>query len=131
MRAFVDPYKRAQQLEDENERLQASGWLIESTLSHTGGPRWWQGKQPGTEEHWTTDASQAVRFSRREDAEACRLTLADAHVSKVSEHVWLATAQPEERRCALHGPLASDGKCDVCEARGIWDGCAAQPEEKP
>lgn len=79
------------------ERLRAAiageamprGWLIESTLSHGGGPRWWQGKQPGTEEQWTGSHTAAIRFARREDAEACRLTLGDAHVSKVTEHVWL------------------------------------------
>lgn len=79
------------------ERLRAAiageattrGWLIESTLSHGGGPRWWQGKQSGTEEQWTGSHTAAIRFARREDAEACRLTLGDAHVSKVTEHVWL------------------------------------------
>jgi len=24
--------------------------------------------------------------------------------------------------CKLHGKLARDGKCDVCEGRGIWEG---------
>ena len=25
-------------------------------------------------------------------------------------------------RCELHGRLADDGKCDVCEGRGLWEG---------
>jgi hypothetical protein len=67
-----------------------SGWLIESTLS--GPATWWQGKRPGTEEQWTAESTRAIRFSRHEDAEACRLSLPDAHVSKVTEHVWLRAA---------------------------------------
>lgn len=26
-----------------------------------------------------------------------------------------------ELSCSLHGVLAEDGKCDVCEGRGIWE----------
>lgn len=66
-----------------------TGWLIESTLSGARRPLWWQGNQSGTEEHWTPNSERAVRFVRREDAEACRLFLPDAHVSKVTEHIWL------------------------------------------
>ena len=25
-------------------------------------------------------------------------------------------------RCELHGELADDGLCDVCEGRGLWEG---------
>ena len=32
---------------------------------------------------------------------------------------WIVANGP---RCELHGLLAADGKCDVCEERGIWEG---------
>jgi len=27
----------------------------------------------------------------------------------------------DDKMCTFHGKLADDGKCDVCESRGLWE----------
>ena len=82
--------------EAEVERLRApqpeTAWLIEESAS---GPVWWTGKRPGTEDQWSRDSLEAVRFSRRGDADRARLTLPDGHLAKVTEHMWLAATKEE------------------------------------
>ena len=57
-------------------------WLIEQR-----GPVWWTGTAHPAP--WSPDSLRAVRFCRREDAEAAMATLPDAHLSFVSEHEWV------------------------------------------
>lgn len=79
------------------EKLETA-WLIESRF--TPGPSWWSGKGPAP---WTRNANEAVRFVRRQDAEAAMDSLPDKHMIFVSEHMWIGearaalaeTAQPE------------------------------------
>lgn len=55
-------------------------WLIESRL--TPSPTWWTGSD------WTSDSLLAVRFCRKQDADAVLATLPDKHVCFTSEHQW-------------------------------------------
>jgi hypothetical protein len=58
-------------------------YLIESRL--TPGPLWWRA---GPCDQWTHDALEAIRFFTKAQAESVLLTLADAHVCFISEHVF-------------------------------------------
>jgi hypothetical protein len=58
-------------------------YLIESRL--TPGPLWWCA---GRYDQWTRNQQEAIRFLTRIAAEAVMVTLSDAHVSFVSEHVF-------------------------------------------
>ena len=44
-----------------------SGWLIENS-QYGEGPHWWTGHM-FDDDDWTKDSLQAVRFSRKEDAQ--------------------------------------------------------------
>lgn len=72
------PSRRAGAAEPEE-----TGWLIESPGS--GQPHWWPGGYP-----YTADSLKAVRFARREDAEAVMRYMPDGHLLRATEHVWLA-----------------------------------------
>lgn len=65
-------------------------WLIESRL--TPGPWWWMGTSHPAP--WTRDSLRAVRFVRKQDAEAAAATLPDSHMAFVSEHQWGLGAEP-------------------------------------
>jgi len=76
-----------------------SGWLIETTLG--GKHVWWAGSwgegSPGR--GWTEEAIEAVRFSRKEDADSVlRYTIRPSLNSNmfVSEHQWGTAAMPSE-----------------------------------
>jgi len=61
-----------------------TGWLVEWPLSPDSQPRWWH-----PERGWTIDASRAIRYARKEDAEAA--IASGRFVSGVfaSEHFWI------------------------------------------
>lgn len=65
-------------------------WLVESVVSTT--PNWWSLKHK-----WTADASKAIRFCRKQDAEA----FIDLHclqpVAVAAEHMWQAPVSPAEQ----------------------------------
>lgn len=63
-----------------SEQRPEIAWLIESRL--TPSPTWWTGAD------WTPDSLKAVRFCRKQDAEAALATLPDKHVCFTSEHQW-------------------------------------------
>ena len=62
-----------------------TGWLIE-----TGARTWWDGRQPGISATFTSDASEAIRFARFEDAERARCWLLEPIAKTLSstEHLW-------------------------------------------
>lgn len=70
-----------------------TGWLIERT--NGGQPLWWGPPCSRWEwqqalvspELWTTDASKAVRFSRKEDAEAV-IRLEGFQNAIATDHMW-------------------------------------------
>lgn len=77
-----------------------SAWLIE-WQAHGHGPQWWGfNHTPGLFSDWCSDANNAIRFSRKEDAERMRLhVIAVAGFSgrldyqrqvTVTEHMWPA-----------------------------------------
>ena len=73
-------------------------WLIEAPAGAWGwqSVHWWCGQQEGGAE-WTADATIAVRFLRREDAEAVLNFLTDQLIEvgggvRVTEHVFLRRA---------------------------------------
>ena len=55
-------------------------WLLESKFQGQPKPSWWNGNQ------FTTNANEAVRFFRREDAE---LVAARMHMVRATEHKWI------------------------------------------
>jgi hypothetical protein len=81
-----------------------AGWLIERRVRTRAGfdwtsPMWWH---PAC--GWTHDSSKALRFSRREDAEALRNFLC-LPVAFVSEHIWSVScpaSNPVEREGVSH-----------------------------
>lgn len=86
-------------------------WLIEAPAGAWGwqSVHWWCGQQEGGAE-WTADATIAVRFLRREDAEAVLNFLTDQLIEvgggvRVTEHVFL-------RRALASGE--SRGPCSAC-----------------
>src|SRR5262245_54381481 len=81
---------------DARGEADETGWLIEWSPGpdHAGDrrARWWDGAGPDT---YTFDAAKAVRFVRREDAQAViRLGYGNQHAVKMmdaqaTEHVWV------------------------------------------
>jgi len=63
---------------------QETGWLIE-TADSTRAPRWWA---PQADMQWTSDASKALRFARKEDAETM-IEFICIDRAKATEHMWL------------------------------------------
>jgi hypothetical protein len=77
-----------------------TAWLIE-WKAHGYGPQWWGfSHTPGKHSDWCSDASKAIRFARREDAERVRLHViaSEGHTGNhdrersiiVTEHEWIA-----------------------------------------
>lgn len=66
------------------EQLPERAWLIESRF--TPAPTWWMGTDHPAP--WTQDSLKAVRFCRKQDAEAAMAALQDGHFCFVSEHQW-------------------------------------------
>ena len=80
-----------------------SAWLIERSRPGFG-PVWWAAKQYDVSVpdlwHFSSDPNHAVRFSRREDAEAVMRALGgsvELHEStvRVTEHIWLGARVSE------------------------------------
>lgn len=65
-----------------------NGWLIESAFNGFS-PSWWGGIPEGRGQSFTTDPNKAVRFCRKEDAEAVAKHM---HMVIVTEHQWIAAA---------------------------------------
>ena len=67
-----------------------TGWLIENTIA--GRAVWWQARND-CGRTWTTDASNAVRFARKEDAERVigALHAFDDFLSDAiaTDHMWV------------------------------------------
>lgn len=86
---------------DGDERI---AWLIERPQAITkNGPLWWTGTPAAG--NWTLDANDAVRFTRRQDAERVIHAVASLAVSGAiaTEHVWLAP---------LRAPSAGAGEAE-------------------
>lgn len=61
------------------------GWLLERQVA--GRAVWWRGVRCGRD--WTADASEAVRFARREDAERASLGIGPSWADAIAtEHMW-------------------------------------------
>lgn len=68
------------------------GWLVEDSRNHPSGIRYRMWGDLGPE--WTNDANKALRFARRQDAEAfCR---DDEDAWHVVEHMWPADAARQQ-----------------------------------
>lgn len=81
---------------------EAVAWLVE-WKAHGHGPQWWGfNHTPGKNATWCSDANNAIRFARKEDAERMRLhVIAVAGLTgmheyersvSVTEHMWIDTA---------------------------------------
>lgn len=62
---------------------QKSAWLIEWPASDNMPARWWHPK-----DGWMLDANKAVRFSRKEDAEAYKREMRIGEHLMATEHIW-------------------------------------------
>jgi hypothetical protein len=84
--SFADPPRSAEGRRKE-AMAEQNGWLIESN-SPQGVPQYWDGRENHS---FTTDAHDAVRFARFEDAERVRawmlLKAIREHCRSV-EHMW-------------------------------------------
>lgn len=70
------------------------GWLIEWPPTPDSQPRWWH-----PEHGWTVDASRAIRYARKEDAEAEIRRWRFVSTICATEHTWLSpsTGSGDER----------------------------------
>lgn len=59
------------------------GWLIEMAHNDAPVPRWWH-PQKG----WVWDASEALRFARKSDAEDFAKSSLHGAGGKATEHAW-------------------------------------------
>lgn len=89
------------QLRDTTARAEQAergdvAWLVERESR----PRWWTGRINGTGyREWTDESLEAIRFARREDAEAMIRHLSIEYGSKATHHAWTdapARATPAE-----------------------------------
>lgn len=81
------------------------GWLVEIT-----GPRYWTGT-PGCG-NWTADSLAAMRFARRQDAEAACRHLAPSGAIPV-EHAWVSHRPAGAQPSGAPAPASAQG--EVCE----------------
>jgi len=67
-----------------------TAWLIEMPLKSVGGPPvWWTGRYTGhMTDPWTLDSLQAVRFCRKQDAEAVMAGTIRLKEAVATEHIW-------------------------------------------
>lgn len=129
---------------EANPAIRESGWLIERQNS-SGSPVWFVGGAEIGTHSWTAESGEAIRFSRRIDAErALALLLIPTHTIYVSEHVWISRA-PEPpaavdwslpagwytfvHDCAQTAGGMVDGNRLSMKAKGLLESTtAAQPE---
>ena len=70
-----------------------TGWLIESAFNGFS-PSWWAGIPEGCGQSFTDNPNKAVRFCRKDDAEAVAKYM---HMVIVTEHKWIAAAPKPEK----------------------------------
>lgn len=98
---------------------EAVAWLVE-WKAHGHGPQWWGfNHTPGKNATWCSDANNAIRFARKEDAERMRLhVIAVAGLTgmhsyersvSVTEHMWIDTAS------APAAPASAQGEATQAE----------------
>ncbi len=97
-------------LREAKPGYEESGWLIE--LPTSTGPKWWTAETMTG--RWESDSTLAVRFSRKQDAEAVIEALMLTG-TKATEHLWadLDTVCP---RC--EGQKYDKGTCSLCNNTG-------------
>lgn len=83
------------------------GWLVEIT-----GPRYWTGT-PGCG-NWTADSRAAMRFARRQDAEAACRHLAPSGAIPV-EHAWVSHRPAGAQPSGAPAPAPASAQGEVCE----------------
>lgn len=92
---------------------EAVAWLVE-WKAHGHGPQWWGfNHTPGKNATWCSDANNAIRFARKEDAERMRLhIIAVAGLTgmhsyersvSVTEHMWIDTASAPAAQPSAQG----------------------------
>jgi len=86
---------------DHEDKVIETAWLIEMPMTTFGGPPcWWTGnyKTGALTDQWSNDSLMAVRFSRKEDAEAViRGTLRlEGKGPIATEHQW--SGEPHKER---------------------------------
>jgi hypothetical protein len=97
-----------------------TGWLLEQKLN--GWSWWWTGTRIEGCRIWTTDASRAVRFARKEDAERTRDVLRKYGVAGMleaiaTEHMWC----PPPPAAPDNQPMPGFGNWSEATARnGGW-----------
>jgi len=64
-----------------------SGWLLEGK-GKDGYPDYFKGSPSCADYTWTRDSLEAIRFSRKEDAEAIKMTFLKDIGCEAVEHQW-------------------------------------------
>ena len=83
-------------------------------------------KLPSIHNLWS--CGECLRVWQRRRGEGCPFCAAAARDATIAEQASVIEALNAEiarlhrPRCKLHGELADDGLCDVCEGRGLWEG---------
>lgn len=113
--------------------MSEQGWLIEGKIANSL-PCWWSGRRDCRE--WTTDACLAVRFCRKQDAEAAAAYLGHG---VATDHLW--ENPPDDYRSGEVAAISpseepTDGKPDerrhsgvVCD--GLAGGATGRPGDTP
>jgi hypothetical protein len=128
----------------DDARLQISAllmthtaWLIEWPAADTPVARWWHPKTG-----WSNDANQAIRYARKEDAEAVIETGKFCAGMIATEHQWIAAlsttdAQPQANQsasgwwcpeCETHVPGEHVTFHELHDTRAGGCGCSVYPE---
>jgi hypothetical protein len=82
----------------ERQAQGPAAWLIEHN-DYRLGHRWWRGSlEPDWGvECWTMNANEAIRFSRKRDAEQAIIAFKITGFAKATEHVWIDAASVPPR----------------------------------
>ena len=62
-----------------------------------------------------------VLLSQEEEVLKAKYAVMDVFDKQLAELRRQMIELEQDSKCPLHGKLAEDGKCDVCEGRGIWE----------
>lgn len=80
-----------------NQQKDETGWLIELRPDN-GPPKWLDLSETLLHPSWTADSSKALRFARRDDAEAYyAFHIDDMPHTFITEHMWLDARSPTQK----------------------------------
>lgn len=68
--------------------VEETGWVIEAAESEVSHPLYWAGSFGDERNLWSHDSLNAVRMSRKVDAEAVAAGILTGYAVRIAEHMW-------------------------------------------